>query len=599
MENTTSYRAYIVIPFIIFLLASIISTFPLFKNLTNWGQMDWDQYTFWYSVPREVILRYHQFPLWNPYSNGGNVLLAHTHSPFLSPFYILVLVFGSVIGLKLEIVIHLMLGMLGMFFLSRYMNLGKYSSYLPPFVYMLSSIYALHLTEGHIEWLAMAFAPWLFLCFLKSLSQTRYIFGGIFSLGLVLLAGSVNVSNIIVLLFFIYSILKVFQQKGRITPLKNMAIIFIGAFLLCSIKLIPMLEFLKENPRKIESNEATEVSLIPTILLSRDQGILYQNTKWTDAYNPQKRAHFRGKEFECGWHEYGGYIGIIPLILAIVGLFFYFKQHWPLLLTGVLSLWVSLGRGAFYDLWGLLHKLPIYDSLHVPSRFILGFVFCISLFSGLGLSKLEGLGDKKYYKFLVGFIVGFVFFDLFLVDYPLLSSTFTITPPKIKKYSEFKQRFRDFNLFPGESRSSMYPTLLSNSGIINSYEVISIIRGNVKTVKDPDYKGEVHFFNTNNKVESVSFSPNRLKIKTNVEEEDRLVVNQNFYKGWRVKVNEKKQKVVPFNGLISVKLARGKYDIIFYCLPKSFIIGVFISLVTCISFIVIYWRLNQHQSKKL
>lgn len=598
-ENIKIVQKYfgIIYFFVIFLLASIIYSYPLLQDIKNWGAMDWDQYTFWHAVPREVILRYHQFPLWNPYSNGGNVLLAHTHSPFLSPFYIFVLIFGPIVGLKFEIIIHLLIGMFGMFFLSKHMHLNRRASYLPPIVYMLSSIYTLHLTEGHIEWLAMAFAPWLFLYFLKSLSQTRCIFGGIFFLALILLAGSVNVSSIIILLFFIYSILKVFQQKGRRTvPLERMAIIFTGAFLLCSVRLIPMLEFLKENPRKIESNEATEVSLLPSILLSRDQRFLYQHTKWA---NPEQKLKIRGREFEYGWHEYGAYIGLAPLFLAVIGFFFYFKNHWPLLLTAILSLWVSLGRGAFYDLWDLLHRFPIYDSLHVPSRFILGFIFCASLFSGLGLSKLEDMSNNKCCKFLIGIIVGFVLFDLFLVNYPLLSGIFTIRPPEIKKYSEFKQRFWDFNLFPGKSRSSMYPALLSNSGIINSYEVISIIRGNVKTVKDPGYKGEVYFFNTNNKVESILFSPNRLKIKTNVKEQDRLVVNQNFCRGWRVKVNKKRQKVNPFNGLISIELARGKHDITFYYLPMSFIIGAILSLITCLSYIVIYWRLNRYCLKKL
>ena len=148
-------------------VVAIIFSVPLFRNFSYWGTMDWDQYTFWHAVPREIILKYHQFPLWNPYSNGGNVLLAHTHSPFLSPFYIFVLIFGPIAGLKVEIIIHLFIGMFGMFLLSQKLNLAKYSVYLPPFVFMLSSIYALHLAEGHVEWLTMAFTPWLFLCFLK------------------------------------------------------------------------------------------------------------------------------------------------------------------------------------------------------------------------------------------------------------------------------------------------------------------------------------------------------------------------------------------------------------------------------------------------
>jgi len=295
--------------------------------------------------------------------------------------------------------------------------------------------------------------------------------------------------------------------------------------------------------------------------------------------------------------EYGAYTGFVPLLLATIGIFFYFKTYWPLLLTGMVSLWMSLGRGAFYNLWGLVHRLPLYDSLHVPSRFIVGFIFSISLFSGLGLSKLEGISRKKYFKFLIGLIVGFVFFDLFLVDYPLLKAPFIIKPPEIIRYAEFRHRYRDFNLFPEKSRSSMYPVLLSNSGIINSYEVIGVAKGDIKAVEDYNYRGEVYFLKTNNKVESVAFSPNRLKIKTDVKEQDFLIVNQNFHRGWRVKVNKKKQKIVSSNGLVSVNLPPGNNDVTLYYLPKSFIAGMLTTLVTCIILVTILWKINKYQPK--
>jgi len=586
-------KIHITAPFIMFLLLALIYGFPISRNIGNWGHMDWDQYTFWNAVPRETILRHHQFPLWNPYSNGGNVLLALPQSPFLTPFYIPVLIFGPIIGLKLEIIIHLLVGMLGMFLLSKYINSRAYSSYLPPIIFMLSSIYTLHLAEGHMEWSSMAFVPWLFLFYLKSLEYIKYVIGSILSYALMIFGGSVYIVSISIISLSVYSIFVMFQTR-KLTPLKVLGSIFIGAFLVCSVKLIPMLEFLKDNPRKVVSSEATDISLLPAILLSRDQAIYYQTTKWT---KPGQKVEFVGGEFEFGWHEYGAYTGFVPLLLATIGIFFYFKTYWPLLLTGMVSLWMSLGRGAFYNLWGLVHRLPLYDSLHVPSRFIVGFIFSISLFSGLGLSKLEGISRKKYFKFLIGLIVGFVFFDLFLVDYPLLKAPFIIKPPEIIRYAEFRHRYRDFNLFPEKSRSSMYPVLLSNSGIINSYEVIGVAKGDIKAVEDYNYRGEVYFLKTNNKVESVAFSPNRLKIKTDVKEQDFLIVNQNFHRGWRVKVNKKKQKIVSSNGLVSVNLPPGNNDVTLYYLPKSFIAGMLTTLVTCIILVTILWKINKYQPK--
>lgn len=583
-------------PFFIFLLVCLIYAGPLFKNINNWGQMDWDQWTFLNAVPHETILRYHQFPLWSPYGNGGNVALAHPHSPFLSPFYIFVLLFGPIIGLKIQIVVHLLIGMFGMFLLAKHFNLTRYASYLPPLVYMLNSTYTLHLTEGHLEWLSMAFVPWLFLYILKSIRNFKYAIGSIIFLCLMILAGSVDVLTVVIMLLFVYALFAGLKQK-KIRPLKLLIFIFIGTLLLSGIKLIPMLEFINENPRQAAAKDTTEVSLLADIFLSRDQELYYQNTKWA---NPVQKISFRERKFEYGWHEYGAYVGYVVLFLAIIGFIFYFRRYWPLILSGIVLLWISLGAAAFYNLWGLLHKLPIYDSLHVPSRFILGFTFCLALFSGLGLSKFENIIQRKRYKFLIGALVGFIFFDLFLVDYPLLGDIFIITPHKAQRHSDFKQRYRDFSSFSGESRSFMYPIMLSNSGVINSYEIIGVEKGNVKAVGDFDYRGEAYFLRKDNKVKSIFFSPNRIKVNVQVKSRDTLVLNQNFYTGWKARIDGNNYEVCPFDGLISVDLLPGEQDVLFYYLPKSFIIGLVVSLLSLI--ILMFWLLSpvvRHGKEKL
>jgi len=551
----------------------------MLKNIANWGAMDWDQFTFWYAVPRDTMLRYCQFPLWNPYSNGGNVLLAHTHSSFLSPFFIIIILCGPIFGLKLGILLHLLIGMLGMFLLSRDIGVSKHASYLPPFVYMCSSVYFLHLAEGHVEWMAMAFMPWLFLFYLKSLKEPRYIAGCIFSLLLMLLGGSVYIFSIAVIIFIVYALMKSLQKK-RILLLRNVILIIAGTFLLCSIKILPMLEFLNDNPRVIKSNEATQTSLLPAVFLSKGQASYYHNTKRT---SPERKLAYRGNEFEYGWHEYGAYIGFLPLALAAVGILFYLRQQWPLFISGVLSLLISLGKGSFYNFWGLIHKLPLYNSLHVPSRFIVVTIFCISLFSGLGLTRLESLSARKCYKFLITAIIGFIFIDLYFVNYQLIKDTFIIKPPAINRYEEFKQRHRDLNLLGKKSRSSMYPALLSNSGVINSYDIATVKRGDVKIAGEKGYRGEVYLTRNTGNATVNAFSPNSIAVDVAIEAPNRLVVNQNYYKGWKVK--GVKNKISPYKGLVSVRLSEGSHRVTLYYLPNSFIIGAIISIFTFIGLV--------------
>src|SRR3990167_557210 len=103
----------------IFIILSLIILYPIFKNITYLGTGDWDQHFFYNAVPRKTILSFYQIPLWNPYYCGGNVLLAHPESVWLNPFFIFVLIFGEVIGLKIELFLHLILGMFGVFLLSK------------------------------------------------------------------------------------------------------------------------------------------------------------------------------------------------------------------------------------------------------------------------------------------------------------------------------------------------------------------------------------------------------------------------------------------------------------------------------------------------
>ena len=97
----------------------------------------------------------------------GISLLAHPHNRLLSPATMYSIIFGTIRGLKIEILIHFFIGLLGMWFLARYLGLRGIYSLFPGILYMLNSIYPLHISAGHHEWLSMAYLPMAFLCYLK------------------------------------------------------------------------------------------------------------------------------------------------------------------------------------------------------------------------------------------------------------------------------------------------------------------------------------------------------------------------------------------------------------------------------------------------
>src|SRR5580658_4865348 len=63
---------------------------------------DWVWYAYpWADTLRYSILRYHQFPWWNPWSMAGQPFFAEPLTAVLMPDTLFILAFGSVAGLKL------------------------------------------------------------------------------------------------------------------------------------------------------------------------------------------------------------------------------------------------------------------------------------------------------------------------------------------------------------------------------------------------------------------------------------------------------------------------------------------------------------------
>jgi hypothetical protein len=110
-----------------------------------------------------------------------------------------------------------------------------------------------------------------------------------------------------------------------------------------------------------------------------------------------------------------------------------------------------------------------------------------------------------------------------------------------------------------------------------SYDVLQEYKPYQKI--NQEYKGEVYLENGRGVIDLTNFSPNKIKIKLLADNEERLIINQNFHKGWRANNN---LKVEPYNGLISMKVNKGIYNIELYFLPNDFLIGMIISLFSTI-----------------
>lgn len=77
------------------------------------------------------------------------------------------------------------------------------------------------------------------------------------------------------------------------------------------------------------------------------------------------------------------------------------------------------------------------------------------------------------------------------------------------------------------------------------------------------------------------YSSNRVKIKTETENEELLILADQYEEGWKAKIDNQETLISPANLIFrAIKIPAGKHEIIFWYWPKSFDLGLKISLAT-------------------
>ena len=229
-------------------LAAVAYCWCLLTAPGQWGRGDWDQFAFRFQTPRVAILRDGQLPLWNPYTGGGNVLLAHPHCPAFSPWYLPTLVLGAPLGLRFSVVLFVALGAVGMAALLRRWKISPAGCFAGGVLLMMSAHFTMHVAEGHLEWCVLGLMPWVLLSLLKAEDDWRFVIPGaiVFSSGL--LYGSVYILMVFAPMFGLWAVLRSAGTRRWGAAARCAAMMGLTC-LLSAVVLFPRLEFLRANPR--------------------------------------------------------------------------------------------------------------------------------------------------------------------------------------------------------------------------------------------------------------------------------------------------------------------------------------------------------------
>ncbi|MEW6617751.1 MAG: YfhO family protein [bacterium] len=343
--------------------------------------------------------------LWNPYIFCGNPHFS-TNSVSFSPLNIFFLFFEPLTGWSLILICQMLLSGIFMYiFLRGSLNLARFGALIGGIIYEFSGF--------AIVWLEMGILSGFLLPLILFLIDKAIIKRSIFyvmlagtALGMQFLSTFLQISLFVLLAIIPYSLFRIFSLRAfKFIPF--VGLVFIIGFSLSAIQLVPSYELIRNSHRE-PVKDYRMLSPLPwqnliTLLVPN-----YYGNPVDYNYNII-RPHFREifKKYglnlpplhpkrgrmEDNYNEHCAYMGILPLILALLSIFL--KRNKNTLYFSsftLISLLLTLGTPLYYLLYV---GIPGCDKL-IISRFIFLYTFGVAVLAGLGSNYIFNTLIKVY-----------------------------------------------------------------------------------------------------------------------------------------------------------------------------------------------------------
>ena len=339
-------------------------------------------------------LRQGILPLWNPHIFSGLPLAANPQIAAWYPPQAVFYLMPNPLGNGLVVLLHYILGGLGMYALVRWLAGRPSAAIFAGFTFQFSAMLASRIAlTPHVY--TTIWIPWMLLGVEWSLARPGWrpnrgaqAVAAFFALQV--LAGAPQITFYTALALPIYWLWRGWQRhgawrEGLLQPLARGAAAAALALLLSAIQIVPTLEFLRHTERAaLDVESLQEQALHGGYLLSALVGYTGNPIEDTDTVNA------------LGWGA---------LVLALLALFSSKTRRPALVLLALGALSYLLAVAVLVPAWSKL--LPLYQSFHAPRRALVLWSVAGSVMAGLGAAGLHdwiiGKGRTKllYYLLLV------------------------------------------------------------------------------------------------------------------------------------------------------------------------------------------------------
>ncbi len=482
---------------------------------------DWRYFGEAWEAARVSLTDFHQFPSWNPYHCGGLVLYQDPQSPFPGPIFLLTfwwLPTGAAI--KVWILSHFIAGALGARALIRDRGGNGAEQLLGAVIIAACGFVAWHTGGGHLSFTPFLFFPTILWAFRRSLADARWavLVAALFALAFYE-GATYPIPLMLVGLGFEVAVRlgSADDRRGLVPSLAIFGVLFPT---LAGARLLPVLRYLHEHPRLVPLDDQMTL------------GEVFRT--WT------LRMHERGfPGHPYVWDEFADYVGIIPVALLGAGILVAVfrrdrqsRQRWIdlALLAGLV--WCALGNVPGPSAFGLLHELPIYTSLRVPSRFLgpamVGFALVVT--SGL-MAERDRLDEvvvrpvfQRAFEIVQIVLVVAIAVDVCVTNQVRLQQG--MDPPLTgeRASADFYQTGTDYGRFP------THP--VRGIGTRQCYVPLEwkpapgIVDGKVpQQWIEPAAAG---------RIAPLRWTPSQVELDVNLKAPGVVIVNQNYESGWQI-----------------------------------------------------------------
>jgi hypothetical protein len=559
---------------LVFALCIFHRLFGRFSRLIVWlgfGRMDWDlhyehRWVVWYT-----ITHFHQFPFWNPYKCGGMPLFAEPQSVILTPFLLLNLLFGPTVGLHVDAILHVAVAFGGAYFLARVLAISKLGSVACAGAFGCNGSLYLYYEWGDFIFLSLAYVPWAIALFFVGLERRRLSFA---ALGGLVMAMMVMEAVLYQLLFTasILSIMAIVIALQRRSWFPLLFLVAMGAFTagFMAIKLLTGLDF---------------SGIHATV---RDPGEGYA---WYDIV----LALF----WHVGEDHWTAYAGIVFGALGLIGTL-QFRRALPWIVAGCVLLVVA--RGDFpgaYSPWVLLHKLPFFNSMRNPERWLIPFSLIVGVLAGFGIDIICKV-PRPWGRIAAVMLIGLALIDSwYMADRQLKFLSDNYEPFKNLEHPEASaawpdpsfHQFYNPNLFGMTGiqgympESRMTSAAQANRGLLVCYSGDGLgPKPHALGYNQSGYKGEQYLLGPGKLVLN-RWTPNALSFDVDVPRPTTLVVNQNYDPSWRV---TGPGQIFSQAGLLAVSVPAGKSQVDLRYRSREMFNGFIITLLTALAAILMF-----------